>query len=107
MKLDLEHVPLGEFIPIPPDALQRRNFVGRFGYVDVYIYDLYSIALSKIARGFESDIEDVIFMLSNNLIIFDELKRFFQIILPLAAKSDIDPIEFQNYFQEIQRRWAR
>jgi hypothetical protein len=53
MKLDLEAVPLGEFIPLPPEAEQRRRLFGVFGKIDVYIFDLYSIALSKIARGFE------------------------------------------------------
>jgi len=51
LKLDLECVPLGEFIPLPPDALQRRRFVGRYGSLDVYIFDLYSIALSKVAAA--------------------------------------------------------
>jgi hypothetical protein len=107
MKLDLESVPLGEFIPLPPDARQRRRFVGRFGNLDVYIFDLYSIALSKVARGFEADIEDVLFMLEEKLIAFDELEHLYQIILPQAARSDINPREFQAYFSEVRKRWVR
>jgi hypothetical protein len=107
MKLDLESVPLGEFIPLPPEAHQRRRFIGRFGNLDVYIFDLYSIALSKIARGFEADIEDVIFMLAQRLIAFEELERFYQIILPQAWQSDIDPKEFRIYFEEVRKRWGQ
>jgi hypothetical protein len=107
LKLDLESVPLGEFIPLPPDAHQRRRLVGRFGNLDVYIFDLYSIALSKIARGFEADIEDVLFMLEQKLILFSELERLYQIILPQAAGSDIDPKEFNAYFEEVRRRWLK
>jgi len=107
LKLDLESVPLGEFIPLPPEALQRRRFVGRYGKLDVYIFDLYSIAISKIARGFEADIEDVLFMLENNLIIFSELDQFYQIALPQAVSFDIDPKEFQAYFAEIRQRWVK
>ena len=33
----------------------------------VYIFDLYTIALSKIARGFESDLEDVMFMIQTGV----------------------------------------
>ena len=69
MKMDLEAVPLSEFIPLPPNAESRRRFIGRYGRLDVYIFDLYSIALSKIARGFESDLEDVQFLLAQNLIL--------------------------------------
>jgi len=106
MKLDLESVPLDEFIPPLPEALQRRRQVGQYGSISVYIYDLYSIAMSKIARGFDADLEDVIFMLQAKLIDFDELERLYQIILPEAAKSDIDPKEFRAYFEEVRRRWA-
>ena len=104
MKLDLEFVPLSEFIPLPPGVQQRRRFVGRYGNLEVYIFDLYSIGLSKIARGFEADIEDVLFMLQTGLIEFNELEQLFQTILPDVSKVDIDPKEFRNYFEELKRR---
>ncbi len=47
LKLDVEAVPLGKFIPLPPDAANRRMFIGRYGNVDVYLFDLYSIASVK------------------------------------------------------------
>lgn len=92
MRLDLESVPLDEFIPLPPDAYQRRRFFGKFGNIEVFLFDLYSIALSKIARGFEADLDDVIFLLRNELIEIVELERLFQIILPQVSSADIDPI---------------
>ena len=105
MKMDLEAVPLAEFIPLPAGAPSRRRFIGHFGHLDVYIFDLYSIALSKIARGFESDLEDVQFLLSQNLITWDELETHFTNVLPRARKADIDPKEFQAYFDELKRRF--
>jgi hypothetical protein len=99
LKLDLESVPIGEFIPLPPDAETRRRFVGRFGQVEVYIFDLYSIALSKIARGFESDLEDVEFLLKEKLISWESLKAYFMNVLPEARKADINPHEFKAYFE--------
>ncbi len=104
MHLDLEEVPIAEFVPLPPHAYDRKQFVGRFGQVEVFIFDPYSIALNKIARGFESDLDDVMFMLQARLIEFSELQRHFHTILPEAAKFDIDPREFRQYFEEIQRR---
>jgi len=104
LKLELESVPLGEFIPLPPDAEQRRRFVGRYGQVDVYIVDLYSIALSKIARGFESDLEDVEFLLKQELIVWETLEVYFQNVLPRARSADIDPREFQQYFDALERK---
>jgi hypothetical protein len=106
MQLDLEAVPLSEFIPLPPGALERRLAIGRFGQLEVFIFDPYSIALSKIARGFEADIEDVVFMLREGTVEFKELRRLFELILPRAAEADIVTQEFRGYFEELRRRVA-
>ena len=107
MRLDLDDVPLAEFIPLPPAAHERRQLVGRFGQLAVYVFDPYSIALSKIARGFEADLEDVIFLWREGLIEFDELEHHFRAVLPRAAKADIIPQEFEDYFEEVRRRIAK
>jgi hypothetical protein len=104
MRLDLECVPLAEFIPLPPNANARRRVVGKFGHLDIYIFDLYSIALSKIARGFEADLEDVMFMLREGLIQFSALEQHAQAIQPNLTQADIDPNEFRAYLEEIRRR---
>ena len=104
MRLDLEDVPLAEFIPLPPGARERRRAIGRFGQLEIYIFDPYSIALSKIARGFEADLEDAVFMLREHLVEFDELERLFEQILPESPKADIAPQEFRAYFEELRRQ---
>jgi hypothetical protein len=92
LRLDLEEVPLVEFIPLPTRARERRRLVGRFGQIEIYIFDLYSIALSKIARGFESDLEDVVFMLREGLIEFGELERHSGEVLPQSPQADIEEV---------------
>jgi hypothetical protein len=79
--------------------------IGRFGLLEVYLFDPYSIALSKIVRGFESDLEDVLFLLRTGAIEFGTLEQHFYAILPRVVKTDIDPKEFQAYFLEIRRRY--
>jgi hypothetical protein len=91
MHLDVEDVPLDEFVPLPPGAYDRRQLVGCFGGVEAYIFDPYTIALSKIARGFEADFEDVLFMLGEGLIEFAELERLFEQVLPRSVEADIIP----------------
>jgi hypothetical protein len=91
---------------LPPGATARRRFIGRFGNMDVYIFDLYSISLSKIARGFDADIEDVLFLLKKRLISFELLEQYFHIVLPDAPKVDIDRNEFAVYFEELRNHWV-
>ena len=107
MRLDFEDVVIEDFVPLPPGAYERRQLIGCFGKVEAYIFDPYPIALSKIARGFEADLEDVIFMLREGLIELDELERFFEQVLPQAADADIIPKEFQAYFAEVRRSAKR
>jgi hypothetical protein len=104
MHLDVEDVPLDEFVPLPAGAYARRQLVGRFGGVEAYIFDPYTIALSKIARGFETDLDDVLFMIDEGMIEFAELECLFDEVLPRSAEADIIPQEFQEYFEELRLR---
>ena len=71
----------------------------------VHIFDPYTIALSKIARGLEADLEDVLFLLREGVIQFEELERHFHAVLPQAREADIIPSEFRDYLDEVRRRW--
>ena len=106
MDLDVEAVPIAEFVPLPPGARDRGQLVGRYGKLTVYIFDPYTIALSKIARGFEADLEDVMFMLRRGIIDFKALEGHFRAVLPDAPRADVIPAEFNRYFEEVKRRFA-
>ena len=104
MDLDAEAVPIAEFVPLPPGAGDRKQLVNRYGRLTVYIFDPYTIALSKIARGFEADLEDAMFMLRRGIIDFSSLEGHFRAVLPDAARADIIPDEFRQHFEEVRRR---
>jgi hypothetical protein len=105
-RLDVDEVPLAEFVPLPPGAQERRRLVGHYGPLAVYLYDLYTIALSKIARGFEADLEDVGFLLEEGLIGFPELEQHYGAVLPFAPRVDIIPAEFADHFSEVKARYG-
>jgi hypothetical protein len=60
--------------------------------------------IHKIARGFESDLEDVEFLLRQKLVEWEELEVHFKSILPGVIIKDIDPKEFQQYFETLRRK---
>jgi hypothetical protein len=103
MELDLEEVAFKEFIPLPNGAAQRHKRMGQFGQLEVYVFDPYSIALSKIARGFETDLEDVVFLLRRKLIALKELEAMVQVALPRAREFDIDPREFRQNLETLRK----
>src|SRR6476646_10544208 len=57
-----------DFLPPLPGWQERSRFRLREGNLEVFDFDLYSQALSKLQRGFELDLEDVRSMVGSGLI---------------------------------------
>lgn len=104
MRLELEAVPIEEFVPLPAGSADRHQWVGQFGELRVYVYDPYTIALSKLSRGFEADLQDVLFLLRKQVIVLDELTRYVEVALPQAWDFDINPADLRLYFDEVKRQ---
>ena len=102
LKLEIEIIPIEEFIPLPAAAQSRHKSVGQFGNLQVYVFDPYSIALSKLARGFDADIQDVLFLLQSEIINLGDLSRVVEEALPRAWDYDIDPKEMSNYLEVVK-----
>ena len=101
--LDTEAVPIERFIPLPEGNEQRSIRVGQFGNVDVYITDPYSIALSKLDRGHDADLEDLVFLIHHNHIHLEELERILADALPRAGKFDFHP-EILAHLEDLKSR---
>lgn len=106
LQLEIEIVPIEEFIPLPTGAETRHRWVGQFGNLAVYVYDPYSIALSKVARGFEADLQDVLFLIEQGIIELEQLDQYVKSALPVAWDFDIDPADLQLYLSEIHRLFS-
>lgn len=106
MKLEVEAVPIEQFIPVPADASLRHHFVGRFGSLDVYIFDPYSIALSKLDRGFDTDIDDVIFLVRHGLLDLTQLHRVVSIALERAVEFDLNRQQTLTNLASVRSRLA-
>jgi hypothetical protein len=103
LEIEVEFVPIEEFIPLPGQAETRHIQVMAVGELEIFIFDPYSIALSKLARGFEADIQDVVFMLNERVVALETLSDFVKDALPKAWDFDIDPADLEKYFKEVKR----
>jgi hypothetical protein len=107
MQLDVEAVPLEQMIPLPAGAEQRSQLIGQFGSITASIFDPYSIAFSKLARGFDTDIDDVVFLLRHGLLTLAQLESVVNHGMRDGQKFDIMPSELRNNWRALQQRLSR
>ncbi len=102
LQLDVEFVPLDEFVPLPAQAKLRHQFIGRYGKVSAFVFDPYSIALSKLDHGFEADLEDIIFLIRRGLVSLSQLEQIVKDAIPQARQFDMNPRELQSHLQTVR-----
>jgi hypothetical protein len=107
-KLPVEQASPDQFIPLPSDYQNRHQFIGHYGSLEVFHFDFYSMALSKLHRGNEKDFADVIEMVLQGLIKISELQEQFQEIFPRLESFNLsaDPVDFENNFALFEKRLA-
>lgn len=107
LQVNVEEVSPAEFIPLPSGADERARYVGRFGGLDVYHFDPYSTALSKIERGREGDFADALTLLHHGWITWANLEQRFAEILPTyeVASLKADRPSFERKFSVLRDRW--
>ena len=106
MQIDVEPVSAEKFIPLPSQWMVRSKFIGRYGTVDVFYFDFYSIALSKIQRGNTRDINDVKLLLQEKVITIQGLDDAYNEILPQVGKvpyKKLDPRQFAANYAAVRR----
>ncbi len=104
MKIGVDPIPFDEFIPLPTGTETRHRPVGQYGKLKVYVFDPYSIALSKIERGFKTDIEDVAFMLRKRIIVLEQLDEMAEAMLPRAREFDLDAGQIRTSLKLLRKR---
>lgn len=106
--MNLHHRPTSYlFIPLPSGYRERSAFIGRHGQLDIFHFDLYSVALSKIERATGEDISDVIALLRTERIEISKLRECFQDIFPRLAKDSLkqNPDKFKRNFDLVEQMW--
>jgi hypothetical protein len=104
LSLNVEEASPAEFIPLPHGYRERSLFVGRFGQLNVFHFDLYSTSLSKIERGTEEDFADVLSLLRSGRINMQKLTSDFEKILPAVEVTSLkqDPQQFRRRFDALK-----
>ena len=104
LKVYIEPVALERFIPLPEGSRERSIRIGSFGNLEIYVADPYSIALSKIERGFDTDIDDILFLIQHGYVEFEMLKQITEVTLTRAREFDIDRGEMLAHLAIVRER---
>ena len=107
LSLNIEEASPAEFIPLPSGHQERSQYIGRYGQIDVFHFDLYSIALSKIERGTESDFDDVLTLLASGRLELSLLISYFDEIMTRYATESLkqDPVEYRRKFEILKEMY--
>ncbi len=107
--VNVEEVSPADFIPLPAGYQDRAVFLGRFGSLEVFHFDFYSTALSKIARGTEEDLRDVAALVRASRIEMNRLEDCYREIRPRLAVESLkqDPEEFDLKFEALRQLLTR
>lgn len=102
LNINVELASPPDFVPELPGWRERSPFVLHEGNVDVYHFDLYSQALSKLERGFPDDIRDVTAMIERGLVDPQRLAEFYEVIAPqLYRYPAIEPEAFAGRVRKV------
>lgn len=106
LQINVEFASPVDFIPLPKQWEAHARFVGRYGLLDVFYFDFYSIALSKMERSNSRDIADVQLLVQQGIIALDELDNAYQEVLAQLGKGRyprITPKRFTERYQAVRR----
>ena len=106
LQINVEFASPGDFIPLPRDWQSLSRYAGRYGSIDVFYFDFYSIALSKIDRGNSRDLQDVALLLQKQAITLQELDSAAQEVAAQMGKGSykrLDPNAFLTRYQTIRQ----
>ncbi|HKI53870.1 MAG TPA: DUF6036 family nucleotidyltransferase [Anaerolineales bacterium] len=103
LRIHVEPVPLDRFLPLPRGSEGRIIRIGQYGNLEIFVADPYSIALSKLDRGLDTDFDDIVFLVQKNYVDMDEFERMVRDALPHARKYDFDP-NIIEHLQELRNR---
>ncbi len=103
-RIYMEPVAIERFIPLPDGSEERTIRIGQFGNLEVFVADPYCIALSKLDRGFDTDFDDLVFLVRKNLVEIQLLERMTEISLSRAREFDMNPTEVLAHLQELKNR---
>ena len=107
LHLNVEFSSPEDLIPIPWTWQEKARYIGPYGYIDAFYFDFVSLALSKIARSAESDLNDVWLLVRQKLLTLHDLDDAYLEIQPRMGRKPYDHVQPRQFAEQYARvrRW--
>lgn len=105
LNINIEFASPRDFMPLPTQWMAQSEYIGRYGEIDAFYFDFYSIALSKMQRGSTLDINDVKLLLEQGVITLQELDSAYEEVLVQVGKGSyakLDPQRFAERYTAVR-----
>jgi len=96
-----------DHIPVPWNWDARARYIGTYGALEAYYFDLPSEALAKIVFSNQDDLNDVQLMIQHRIITLNEVDDTYLEVQPRMGKrpyEHIEPQAFATHYAQI-RKW--
>ena len=97
LPINIEEASPADFIPLPSGWAERSRFIGRFGQIDVFHFDILSTVMSKLARGHEQDLADVRAIVAAGFVTCDDIEQAWREIEPRLPERGWSAAEIAEY----------
>lgn len=108
LQTNIEPASPGDFIPVPPNVLDRAKYMRSYGQLAVYHYDLATTVISKVARGTDRDLFDVEALVRSGAVGWTDVEATWQEIRA-SARGWLrhSPGEVERGLAEMRERLSR
>jgi len=110
ININIDIASPGDFTPLPTDWEARSEFIKRYDQVDVFYFDWYSLALSKMQRANRQDVLDIQLLVRQGCVDVNELDLLCQDVLNKIGHSPYDRLlphlssqQFSQHYQAVRQ----
>lgn len=110
LNMNIEFASPGDFMPLPTQWEMRSAFIKRYDQVDVFYFDWYSIALSKMLRANRQDVVDVQLLIRQGFIDLKRLDELYEDVFQKIGHPPYDRLlpnlsqqRFSQHYQAVRQ----
>ena len=107
LRVNISFASPEDIVPVPWQWDEKARLIATYGSIEVFYFDLPSLALSKIAIGNERELYDVRLLLQHGTVTLDDLDNTYLEVQPRMGKKPYEHIDIPSFARQYSmvRKW--